>query len=217
LGTRVDGVRIAILVGLMAIAPLTGCLTDLQRADLSTSWDADARLAEAPSFREHGAPAMLSVDGAFNVQGADTVTITGFEANVTDGNRTIAMDAMRVDTDDGTLRAGNASGSLELGSGDRIQVTFVPGDDQLRRADPRVSWDTHVELLWRYDAGDKFDAGRTTVNATVGPERASGLGVGVAERSDGAVDELVFEAVDRRDDGFVPGDEPAAWLVEYAG
>lgn len=185
-----------VLASTVIASGVAGCIQDLERRHLETSWTPQVQLTEAPVREAHGAPSMLVASGPVTVPADARITVTGFEANTSRQNTTIPFEAMRVHSSEGTQRAGEAEGSLSLGAGQNLTVTFAPGDDAPRRANPSHGWNTSVEVLWRYEDGGAFDAGRLETQRNTTPSRVDGLGVGVVNRSHGQVHGLVFEAID---------------------
>lgn len=188
---------------MLAAGALPGCVQDLQRRHLDAEWPADVQLLETPAREVRGAPAMLVVSGPVALPDDVSVTATGFEGNLSRGNTTIELEAMRVHADEGTRRPGEAAGSLSLTDGENLTVAFAPAADERRRANPDHAWNVSVEVLWRFEEDSAFDAGRVEVQRNLTPERVGGLGVGVADRAHGSVRGLVFEAIEA---GELPSD-----------
>jgi hypothetical protein len=192
--------RLAFAIGL-AIAALTvaGCIQDLERRQLDTGWQAGVSVDETPVAEVDGAPAMVVVEGAVDVPADVDITLTGFSGELSRENASIPLEAMRVNADEGTRKVADAEGELSIEAGEQLRVTFVPGDDADRRANPTQTWNASLEVQWRYKADGEFDAGRLEVERNVTPAPVGGLGVGVVQRVEGEVRELVFEAIEVED------------------
>lgn len=194
--------RSSAVLGLAVIllaSTFAGCIQDLERRTLDAGWNTQARLAEAPALQLEGAPAMLEASGTIDLPADANVTLTGVDANLTHGNRSIDLEPIRVQTAEGTQQYRDAEGSVDLDAGENLTVTLVPAADAPRRANPDHAWNASVEVRWRYEEDDRFDAGRLEVSHNVTPERLPGLGLGVVDRSQGQVHGLVFEAIDASD------------------
>lgn len=184
------------LVVALGLPTLAGCIEDLERRELDTGWRAELDVDEAPVREVHGAPAMVSAQGTVSLPADVNVTVTGLEGELSRENVSIPLEAMRVRSEAGTQRASEAQGELELEDGENVTVTFVPADGAPLRATPEQTWNASVEVKWRYREGTSFDAGRLEVSRNLTPQPVPDLGVGVVEREEGAVERLVFEAID---------------------
>jgi hypothetical protein len=189
--------RLAFAIGLVLVAiTLAGCLEDVERRKLDADWRPEVQVDESPVREVHGAPAMVVAQGPVELPSDVDVTATGLLGELSRPNASIELQAMRVDSGDGTQRAGDAEGELTLSDGENLTVTFVPADDAPRRASPAEAWNLSLEVQWRYRDSGEFDAGRLETERNLTPQPVPELGVGVVERTGDEIHRLVFEAID---------------------
>lgn len=187
----------ALWLALILLVPaIAGCIQDRERRHLDPEWNPQTDLDEAPAIQRQGAPSMLEATGTVGLPVDVNITMTGIEGQLSHGNRTIEVQPLRVQASEGTQAYQDAEGALEIDPGENVTVTLVPTPGQERRANPDLAWNASIELRWKYEQGNEFDANKLEITRNLTPNRLQGLGLGVVERSEGEVQGLLFEAID---------------------
>lgn len=203
-----------VLVALIAGPSLAGCLSDLQRQRLDVAWEPELTVHQAPAVLVDGWPAMVQVEGTVTIDAAVSVELTGVEASLEQGERSLSLDVIRLSLGERSLRGSDlADTEPALASGTPVRATLLPAPDQAANLTTRQPVNVSLELQWRYREDQRFDAGRLQVQQNVTVASPPGLGLGAVQKSDGAVTSLIFGAIGDR----LPSQTQAAEVFAIGG
>lgn len=209
--------RVVTLVLVGVLAAFAGCLSDAERTPQEAEWAADVTVHEAPAGLVHERPVQVHAAGSITLDPGSAFELTGVEGSIEVPNGTVELQPARVQLPEHMLEGDEVPEEQpEVVDGARLSVSMVPVDPDEARL-PESPVNVTVELLYRYEQGDAFDAGRipVTANAT----RALEATAGVARVNDTGVHRLVLPDLDRRFEGSitVSAYHVGENTVEYSG